>query len=405
MDTNSEKSVSTCTSPPTAALPPIARFNSFPLAELLSNVDYLRSLYNPEVRGSRRRKVQKGSVSTDNASTDKNITNAIRSDEFERTYAIRWLTALIARGDILPITCNEDEESRDRLIESAASLLAACAGTAASGRLARTFIFESAQGGDPITVQLADAPLENSDYGTLGAQTWGAACVLAEMIVETPAIFGFPAGGEYPSIESTMEPLQVLELGAGTGLAGLTTAKLLESLKMPGKVRLSDFHPTILENLRTNADQNFPCKSSLEWNPSVDVDVVKLDWEIFAKEKHHDDRSSGELGKFNLILGADIVYEALHAEWLRACVTKLLASNLRARFHLLVPLRRTHTVESGTIKKVFDRETSPIHDSGTQGDKNTTMLGIISEERFFCDADGSGLDEVEYAYYQIGWMK
>lgn len=49
------------------------------------------------------------------------------------------------------------------------------------GKAQRQFAFESALVGKNC-VALTDIPLDNHDYGSIGTQTWGGACVLAEMI-------------------------------------------------------------------------------------------------------------------------------------------------------------------------------------------------------------------------------
>lgn len=399
--------------PPTTRLPRITRISETPLQELLSSVSFLRTLYNPEVRGTRRRKpASTASVEHARTNDSKDGIGNLRSDAFEKSYAIRWLTALLARSDTLSAAGDESEDvMKSKLIESAASLLAACAGTASSGRLTRNFKFgsrlsaaESVRELDgSITVQLTDAPLENGDYGTLGAQTWGAACVLAEMIVESPGKFGIPniCDIKERTLQDTAasgsdKRFRALELGAGTGLVGLATAKLLESQYINSEVYLSDFHPSILANLRANSESNFSVSTSL--NTTVHVHVVKLDWEDFAKNEGNS--SIQELGSFDFILGADIVYETLHAEWLRICVERLLLRTPQSAFHLLIPLRCTHTTESETIKTVFDN----CKGIKSLDSRETRKLGIMHEEHFVCDVDDNGSDEVEYVYYRIGWI-
>ncbi len=69
-----------------------------------------------------------------------------------------------------------------------------------------------------IQVQLTDVPLENQDFGSVGAQTWGGACVLAEG----------HRGGSGCFWTARVGRKRVLELGAGTGLVSITVGKLLE---------------------------------------------------------------------------------------------------------------------------------------------------------------------------------
>ncbi|KAJ2929326.1 hypothetical protein H1R20_g7768, partial [Candolleomyces eurysporus] len=110
------------------------------------------------------------------ASEDDNQ-DELRADTFELNYVVNWLTALISRSE----------------------------GTASAGTLHRTFRFPcpSPLGTDPgdsdmgsyVTVSLRDVPLDIQDYGSVGAQTWGGACVL--------------------------------KLGAGTGLVSLVVTRIM----------------------------------------------------------------------------------------------------------------------------------------------------------------------------------
>src|ERR1700729_1237939 len=90
--------------PPTIRLPPIAKLASSPAESLIDALHYLRLLYSPEVRGSRRVKkvlpnLNSTPASNANFEPDSTIRDALdllRADAYERTYAMRWLTALIS---------------------------------------------------------------------------------------------------------------------------------------------------------------------------------------------------------------------------------------------------------------------------------------------------------------------
>ncbi|KAG6328875.1 hypothetical protein ID866_10214 [Astraeus odoratus] len=410
--------------PPTSYLPQIGRIATASSAQLLDALSYLKFLYNPEVRGSRRIRPhlkpprQCSEIDSRTLSGDLLL---IRSDVFERSYAIRWLTALIGRIENLhhsvdsarPNESIDPQKSMhpDVLIQQAASLLAICAGVAAAGTVQRVFSFESVYAGK-IEVQVTDIPLENQDYGSVGAQTWGGACVLAEMIIEHPERFGLGDALSESNDCSRKRNLRILELGAGTGLAGLTVGRLLTASPTRRNTRCTivstDFHPSVLENLQRNIETNFPESASDCDDRPVTIVSQFLDWSSFCVVSPEPALLSEP---FDVVLGADIIYEAEHAAWIKGCLKRLLRRHepptpsdtaTPAAFHLVIPLRPTHSFESSTIEKVFRWE-----DHSVFGDD--AELVILSKESIFCEAHGDARagrgneDIVEYVYYRIGW--
>ena len=189
--------------PPTSQLPPIKYINTHPIDALESALHFLRLIYNPNVRGSRRRrKSSKPPGHSHHASEE--LLN-FQSDPFERSYAIKWLTALITQcGTVeeeeeaeVGTKCSNTARTKQDLVEEAAAILAMCAGTASAGVITRQFVFDRGWEAEDasIAVELTDVPLDNQDYGSVGAQTWGGACIMAEMIVENPLAFGLGATG------------------------------------------------------------------------------------------------------------------------------------------------------------------------------------------------------------------
>jgi predicted nicotinamide N-methyase len=251
-----------------------------------------------------------------------------------------------------------------------------------------------------LTVHLTDVPLDNRDYGSVGAQTWGGACVLAEMIVEDPTRFGLFFHSQ------SKKALRVLELGAGTGLVSLTLGKLVESAPssdIPQVTIIStDYYPSVLANLESNILTNFPVTCTAD---RVHISAHALDWSVFADTQ---ERPPPFDEPFDLILGADIVYEVQHASWIKSCIAKLIrppelgTGNPSPKFHLIVPLRSTHSLESSTVEFAFP--------NANEGNVSCTeigevQLGIINKETIVCDAgSGLGTEQIEYAYYVVGWV-
>ncbi|KAF8959857.1 hypothetical protein BDZ97DRAFT_1906091 [Flammula alnicola] len=399
--------------PPTSRLPSIKSISTYPIESLENALQYLRLIYSPKVRGSLRRRA---ALKVSKARKDQAVVDdALRTDAFERAYAIKWLTTLI-----MTVQCGEAADSKDTTVPSkreaivadAASLLATCAGTASAGMLTRHFVFNVPDStSSPITIELTDVPLDNRDYGSVGAQTWGGACVMAEMVAEQPEAFGLPGFGV---VQQTARPdtLRCLELGAGTGLVSLTVAKIMERLVSETKADIivdivaTDYYSSVLRNLECNVQSNF-CKSSSDERDSIQILSKHLDWSTFCNMETTEPAFKEP---FNVVYGADIIYEAQHATWIKSCLAKLLRRPSSTKedpiFHLIIPLRATHAVESSTIEQVFQVQNDSNGPSHSSSYTEDLELVIKHKEIIICDAEsGKDGEEIEYAYYKIGWEK
>ncbi|KAG6865065.1 hypothetical protein C0993_008326, partial [Termitomyces sp. T159_Od127] len=261
--------------PPTFQLPPIRKLASYPVNDLREALLYLRRLYNPQVRGSCRCR-RELPLNCDDKFTQIDVINGLdelRLDTFERSYAMRWLTSLVS------LTADWDSESTsdvnnskewEGIVQEAASLLAVCSGTAGAGVVVRDFVFKlGSETEQTLKFQVKDLSLDNKDYGSVGAQTWGGACVLAETILDDPLSFGL----------SEKNDLRILELGAGTGVVSLALGKLFESegsLISSRTIIATDYYPSVMENLASNIQTNFPGSNAIQ--------ACFLDWSSFPNE-------------------------------------------------------------------------------------------------------------------------
>jgi predicted nicotinamide N-methyase len=382
--------------PPTLFLPPIRQIANRAPADLSYALELLSAIYVPPIRGTRRighRRVfgpPDGTPITAHLPVDETTAcdseaEALRLDSFERAYALRWLTALIGFGS------EPETNVPEAVLSSAAALLALCAGTAAAGGVARRFTFEL--GPDipstarEIVVHLVDAPLDNGDFSSVGAQTWGAACVLSGIIARSPSTFGL--GGN-------TGPLRALELGAGTGLVSLALAKVLATLgdaphAANATLVATDFYPVALANLRANIARNYARTP----DRSPPVLVRELDWATFG---HSASADAILAAPFDLILGADIVYEPEHARWVRGVVERTLRLNVHARFHLVIYSRPTHAHESSAAEREFPLGVT------TSKHAEDPCLVTLSKDIIECEDEVGFIGRtLEYAHYIIGW--
>ncbi|KAJ7052506.1 putative methyltransferase-domain-containing protein [Mycena amicta] len=351
--------------PPSLRLPPLRGIEHLSVKKAIECIEYLQNLYTPQIRGSS----ICGRLAQDGSSVPWSSPVSVNSstvDEFERRYSIRWLTYLTHNGDRL----QGSPEEIAYIVDRAAAVLANCGGASSAGVLTRNLNFPSTSGG--INVVLRDIPLYDG-MASVGAQTWGGACVLAELIVSEPGEFG---------LKHTNKPLRVLELGSGTGLVGITFAKMAQQLQLSGTIICTDAYPPALDNLAVNISANFS-----SFSENISVTCLPLDWATIADVPLSTVLPPPLDTPFNLIVGADIIYEAEHASWIRKVLTRLLATT--HIFHLVIPLRRTHSAESSTVESVFiDNDDGPT---------------ILYQETIVCDVEENPGEEVEYVYYRIGW--
>ncbi|KAJ3739505.1 hypothetical protein DFH05DRAFT_1453628 [Lentinula detonsa] len=435
--------------PPTSYLPSIKSLSSFKENHRLHDcIVYLRQIYVPNVRGSRRRKPKQQNPSNNilYSTPHSSPITTIRKDPFERAYALRWLSAL-TRLEPPPTDSSELADIQN----AAAALLAICAGTASAGPVQRRCEFA----GGRVRIELNDVPLStdasNGDYfGSVGAQTWGGAFVLAEEIADNSIIFFPNDTAQVDVIPEAQEPFRVLELGAGTGLVSLVAGKVAMLNYSGGRkvdIIATDYYPSVLDNLKANIEANFPSSIS----SSLNITSQFLDWSSFSSFDITPSASASaslppnNLGTFDLILGADIIYEPLHASWIRRVVENTLRKSSSSteknrpdrdnggsgqglfNFHLVIPLRPSFVAESSTIEKEFRFVGNKNKNNNNNQDGSKDDLVILSREIILCDADeddeeadidldgrnsvsddprsqvGEGGNIVWYVYYVIGW--
>ena len=384
--------------PPTLNLPQLKSLSNYSLSQVLDALSNLRVLYFPSplmesLRLQNNSKPYAHSV-CDNSAPDSGYASAeeddddtsdfdgrnealeiLRTDEFERTFAIKWLIGFTARSDTWISSVLETEtEAYTYAVDEAISLLALFTGSESEQAITRKFYF-LASGGQPVEIELNDAPLVSEDHTSVGLQSWASSILLAERLCANPGKFSL-------DLATHGRDLRLLELGAGTGLLSITVAKFLNSgqLRTPGPppvIVATDFHPDVLANLQRNVDDNADTQGIL---------VRKLDWSQPNSSSVPFDRP------FDVILAADVVYEPSHASWIANCVTKLLARPAGVLW-MIIALRSggRHEGLSSTVGEAFLFE-------GGSGRPS------ILEQETLQRMDGHGrADEMGYELFKIGW--
>ncbi|KAI0931121.1 hypothetical protein AcW2_000075 [Taiwanofungus camphoratus] len=401
--------------PPTASLPPLARLTDFSSTQIRNSLQNLRAIYVdppprvapatlllkhlmddtsiPDSGYASPEEDEDNEAANDDAEGEGELfdPDILRSDVFEREYAIRWLTGFTARSDVWTSSADSDTDlnARTTLVDAAASLLAVFAGNEEEGALTRRFVFTAED--DIVEVELNDAPLLREDHTSVGLQSWASSILLTERICASPEVFGLSKGAG--TLYKTK--LRVLELGAGTGLLSIAAAKLLRSQLtancLPTTVVATDYHPSVLTNLQANVDTNFfPSVST-----AAPITVCALDWQNPAYD--------GELSQpFHVVLAADVIYHPEHARWIKDCVERLLVRP-DGLFWLIIPMRITgrHEGMSGTVEAVFPHVFTAEKCEGAQ--EVASELAIFSTEELERHEGVGRADEDGYRLYRIGW--
>lgn len=131
--------------------------------------------------------------------------------------------------------------------------------------------------------------------GTTGLCTWQASIALTNWLLQTENL-------------GVTDSKTILELGAGTGLCGLSLVKFCT----PKKVILTDGSVAVVENLKTNIALNFENTNNIE--------NKFLPWENI---------DSFDLQCIDLILGADVVYDSSVFEDLTNTMLKIFECSSR----------------------------------------------------------------------------
>ncbi|GJP35445.1 hypothetical protein CLOM_g19971 [Closterium sp. NIES-68] len=161
-----------------------------------------------------------------------------------------------------------------------------------------------------IHVPLYCLAAATTDYDLTGQIVWPGATILAEYLTARPDVV---AGKT------------VIEVGAGTGLAGLMCAHLGSRA-----VTLTDHNSEVLQVVQRNADhhtQLFAHSSGCEPQAAPSLECAELEW---ASQKHLEAILAAHPTGFDIVIGADICYQQCHVPPLFTCIKSLLSARQHA---------------------------------------------------------------------------
>lgn len=219
-------------------------------------------------------------------------------------------------------------------------------GRTAQPAISRKFTFQNLS--SPIEIHEPSLTADN-----LGWKTWGSSFILSQKLIDLINTLDFS------SIS------RVLELGSGTGLAGISW--LSKCLELNGKINFEMFLtdlPEIVPNLQKNVEIN-----SLREYASVGV----LDWTAPANFSD---------SKFDIIIISDPIYSPNHPQLVVDMIAQFLSS--QGRCYLEIPIRDKYAKERELLWTLLRERGLEITDQKLdQGLEDWGMVNYLYQEIFW----------------------
>ncbi|KIW70380.1 hypothetical protein PV04_02654 [Phialophora macrospora] len=228
-----------------------------------------------------------------------------------------YLTSIVSSN----LAWIEDEDAKESIWSAASARLSERSGRNAMPAMTRSFIIGQDPGCQDLVIQLHEPTLTEDN---LGLKTWTSSLLLSRRLREMRRL-----------IPGTFD--RVLELGAGTGLVGISAACLWKT-----HVLLTDL-PEIVPNLQQNLEQN----KELVREHYGSVESRALDW------ADDTDTPSSEQVKFDVILAADPIYSPEHPNMLVTTVRRWIRWEADARFIVELPLRDRYDEERQALRNIL----------------------------------------------------
>lgn len=233
---------------------------------------------------------------------------------------------------------------RDDIIRQVSLRIAEGCGRNAQPAMSRKFTYERLP--NPVEIYEPSLTADN-----LGWKTWGASFILSQKLIDLLPDFRFAS-----------KP-RVLELGSGTGLAGITwLCKWVELYGDDGvEMFLTDL-PVIVPNLQKNIEvnklENVATVSALDWtDPNEFV-------------SRYTDR------RFDVIIVSDPIYSPDHPRLVVSMIKKFLSS--QGKCFLEIPIRPKYAVERKCLRQLLkDNNLCIIKEEVDQGMEDWGMVDYM----------------------------
>ncbi|KAI8906887.1 putative methyltransferase-domain-containing protein [Gorgonomyces haynaldii] len=222
-----------------------------------------------------------------------------------------WLIQLLNRPPNMPM------EEETQFLDRVSAIMSHLCGKVAHGPSTTQFTFNNIG-----TVSIHETTYTEAE---IGFQTWGAGILLSKILDEE---------------ELDVKGKTVLELGSGTGLAGLVCA-----LCGAKSTWMTDYHPTVLDNLERNVKLN---------NLEDKIVVKKLDWRTCLDPEQQD--PSLKETEFDLVIAADCIFDFEHSRLVPKVSMHYLSKKTEARFHVVITYRLKFKLEVAQFEENMLKE-------------------------------------------------
>ncbi|KAJ9620503.1 hypothetical protein H2203_007709 [Taxawa tesnikishii (nom. ined.)] len=206
--------------------------------------------------------------------------------------------------------------------------------TTENGHRERSFNIPISSSGRNISLKISEPDIRADN---LVFETWASSFIMAGQLHRL----------SIPTPSTYQNSLSVLELGAGTGLVGLTAATLWHT-----EAVLTDLSPNV-SGMATNIALN----RSLVAEYGGSARCGTLDWRnpselLLVSGENDESEQRSNRHKANVILAADVIYDEDHPELLFNVVTTWLRRDQDARFIITWPLRVAYLDQ---IREIWER--------------------------------------------------